>query len=409
MALIWVSVSMMVFIGLIGLALDTGYAVLVGGQLQHAADAAALAGAQVVYQDSGTVRNMAAAVGSSNVVANRPLAVDVGSDVTIGTFQTDDSTFAAGGRAPNAVRVVTKRTASSHGPIPLFFGGVFGVSNIDMTRTATAMVPDSSTPTVIVLDPSAPCALTVTGGTNLTVIGGPIQVNSTNSSAACIGGSSSDFADAIDCCGQARVNNNAIVDMLINNNMPAIPDPLAGLPDPPFPAGQPGVDVSPGTTQTLDPGYYTGGLSVRGTCNLNPGIYILGSPGLKVNSSAALSGDGVMIYIAGGSFDSSSTGASTHLSPPDPNRHNFVGADTYAGIVVFQARGNSTTSNVSLNGTLNIRGLMYFPSNEFDISSGGSEFGVRLIANQVKCSGQGGVRINSRANGVTDGKPFLVQ
>jgi hypothetical protein len=409
MALVWISISMILLIAVVGLALDTGYVVAVGGQMQHAADAAALAGAQTVYQEPLTVKNTAVTIGSSNLVANQPLVIDPTNDVTVGTYNTSTKTFTAGGLAPNAVQVVAKRTGATSGAIPLFFGAVFGTSNVDMTRTATAMIAGSGNGTMVVLDPNATCALTVSGGTNLTVIGGPIQVNSRQNRAACFGGNSQSFADAINTVGGSSLNTNAVVDAILNQNQPAVPDPLASLPAPTFPAGQAGVDVGPGTTQTLSAGYYTTGISVRGTAILNPGIYIVGKPGLKVNSGANLTGDGVMIYVADGSFDSSSTGANTHLTPPDPAVQSFPGVTTYAGIVVFQARSDSNTSSISLNGSLTIHGTMYFPAAEFDVSSGGSEFGVRLIANQVKVTGIGNVRINSRANGYTDGKPFLVK
>src|SRR4051812_23075716 len=51
-ALIWIAILGMVLVGLAGLALDTGYVMLTGHQLQNAADAAALAGANSVSFDT---------------------------------------------------------------------------------------------------------------------------------------------------------------------------------------------------------------------------------------------------------------------------------------------------------------------------------------------------------------------
>src|SRR5690349_19054629 len=51
-ALIWFAILGMVLVGLAGLALDTGYVMLTGHQLQNAADAAALAGANSVAFDT---------------------------------------------------------------------------------------------------------------------------------------------------------------------------------------------------------------------------------------------------------------------------------------------------------------------------------------------------------------------
>jgi hypothetical protein len=400
MAVIWVTIAMLVMVGLVGLAIDTGYSVLVGGQLQHAADAAALASAQIVRQAPSTVLSTAVAMGDNNTAANAALQLNSASDVTIGTWAS--GSFSAGGRAPNAVRVVPKRTGSNPaGPVPLFFGAIFGSPNINMQRAATAMIVDDSMPTLVVLDPNASCALDVKGVANLTVIGGPIQVNSGDNSAACIGGTTSVAAEALDTVGQVKIANNPTTDMLINENMPAIPDPLASLPDPPIPTPQPGVNVTPGTSVTLDPGYYAS-LSVSGSVYLNPGIYVIGGGGLKVNSSGALTGDGVFIYIKdGGSFDMSSQGASVLLHPQTTG--------TYAGVLLFEARGNDNTSKLSLNGSIDVKGILYFPSCSFNISSGGAEAGVRVIAWQMQITGSGGIRINSRANGLTDGRPVLVE
>src|SRR5207237_6506740 len=109
---------------------------------------------------------------------------------------------------------------------------------LDMSRTATAMVSGDGSPTLIVLDPSARCALDISGGADLVVIGGPIQVNSNDNSAACVAGNSGVSAEAIDAVGHVRASNNPSVDMLINEGMPVLPDPLASLPAPAFPSPQ---------------------------------------------------------------------------------------------------------------------------------------------------------------------------
>src|SRR4051812_34661570 len=125
-ALLWVSGTMLVMIGFVGLALDTGYAVLVGQELQQAADAAALAGAQIVRSGPSVVRDASVAIANQNTAAGSALRVQT-TDVVIGMHDTASGTFSAGGVAPNAVRVTPRRVAGAPGAaVPLFFGAMFG-------------------------------------------------------------------------------------------------------------------------------------------------------------------------------------------------------------------------------------------------------------------------------------------
>jgi hypothetical protein len=408
MALLWVTICMLVMVGFVGLALDTGYAVLVGLQLQHAADAGALAGAQIVRSAPSTVKAASVGIANQNTAAGSTLQVQ-NSDIAIGTFNT--GAFTTGGSAPNAVRVTPRRVAGSPGSaVPMFFGGIFGLPTLDMTRTATAMISGTADPAVVILHPSDTCSMDIRGSANLVVLGGPIQVNSNAGSAACVSGTSGVHSESLNITGGTRINGGGLMDTIVNTGVSPIADPLATLPSPTPGPSLGDINVGPGNEVTIDPGTYNS-ITIRGTLNLNSGIYIIGSGGLLVNSLGVLrSNGGIMLYITGtGAFDASANNVVISLLAPDPSRDTFAGADVYKGITIFQDRNDVKESKLSLAGSISVNGTLYFPNNLFNVSAGGSEAGARLICSELLLTGNGTITIDNRAGRPTDGRPFLVQ
>src|SRR5262245_16657923 len=108
-ALIWATLSMVVLLGIVGLAMDTGYCVLTGTQMQAAADAGALAGARIVPVAPTGARTAAADMAGRNTAAGIAVVVDPNADIVIGTYSTTTRTLTPGGLAPNAVRVTVRR------------------------------------------------------------------------------------------------------------------------------------------------------------------------------------------------------------------------------------------------------------------------------------------------------------
>jgi len=407
---IWVAILLVVLIGFTGLALDTGYGVLVGNQLQNAADAGALAAAREVRSAPSNVRGLAVAITGQNRAGRLPVNIDADNDVIIGTFDTATRTFVQGGTSPNAVRVTAHRTEGSpDGGVPLSFGPLFGTNSADVTRTATAMAIGPDFPALLVLHPSSRCALTVSGSATLTVTGGPVHVNSSNPScAACIGGNSEVHASALNTFGQACINGGTLLDTTVNTGVAPYPDPFAALPAPPIGSPLGSITVGTGQTVTLAPGNYSGGLTIRGTAILSQGVYVVGGTGLKLNSGAVLEADGVMFYIAAGGM-SVSSGVDFSLLAPDPTRHSFVGVDTYAGISIFQARTNNSTATLSMSGNIALDGVYYFPNAALNITSSGSRSGARFIASELKFTGSGEIIIDYHAPSPSDSPTYLVE
>jgi hypothetical protein len=108
-----------------------------------------------------------------------------------------------------------------------------------------------------------------------------------------------------------------------------------------------GTASSPSTLSvnggTLNPGIYYGGLSLKNTITMNPGIYILAGGGLSLQSgSTTISGSGVMIFNTQDDDSAHQTGVGAlGALNTSGNPTITLSAPTsgyYQGIVIFQAR-----------------------------------------------------------------------
>lgn len=148
LALIYIALLMVAICGFIGLAVDMGYMYVAKGQLQNAADAAALAGASGL-PDQTDARNKAKSFAEINPVVPGPdtkVAVSPG-DITLGNWNSArpsapaDLRFQADIPPINAVKVQARRTEGSiGGPVELFFSRVIdpGWSQMGVLATAIA-------------------------------------------------------------------------------------------------------------------------------------------------------------------------------------------------------------------------------------------------------------------------------
>jgi hypothetical protein len=422
----WAALLVLVFIAILGLALDHGYGYLIGHQLQNASDSSALAGALKVRHSPSQVRATAVAFAAYNEAAKVDVEIfpDDG-DVEIGTWDSSTRTFSVGGYSPNAVRVLARRNSDvADGPIDLNFGDIFGTPTVGITRTSIAVLEaGGGSPALLILHPTEPKALELTGGSTLTVIGGPIHVNSNNTSqgAVRLGGNNTLVAPALNVGGSVFDAGGATIDTLINTGAPYMDDPLLGLAAPGetgAPVGIPPAQAMPASSEasaTLSPGLYTETLDVGPgkTRTLSPGIYYFDVAGansvaLKLNGGT-LTGNGVMIYLNRGGVDISGSATTIQLYGPDASIHSFTGADYYEGITMFQARSNTELAKVALSGTMEFSGTFYFPQNRIQITANGGQVTARIIASMMTFAGQGSIGITFPGYNDEDLSVYLVK
>jgi hypothetical protein len=141
MSLVFVGVGFMAFVAATTLAVDVGMFMTARTQAQTAADAAALSGAISLAQDDYTNRSASGPAVQKALIAARQNAV-MASQVDV---QPADVTFPLSPSGlNNRVRVRVNRTQASglcqgcSGAVRTLMGGLFGVSSVDITATATA-------------------------------------------------------------------------------------------------------------------------------------------------------------------------------------------------------------------------------------------------------------------------------
>ena len=416
-AMIVTVLVLLMLIGFVGLAVDWGYTYRTAQQLQTAADAAALAGAETLFANHASARSAAISLAAANNAAGKvvslqdnPSNVSTG-DIVLGTYDRPTRTFTPTSQpSANAVYIVARRTTGSiGGALPLLFGPIFGKSTAEVSRGAIAMsegVPSYAS--IIALDPNAPQAFYLHGSPTLDVGTGSVQVDSNSSSAALIQGTSVAFiAGEADIVGQYQAKGKPGLPQM-NEFQPTVADPLAQLPAPAV-----GTPMSPSSisgTRTFNPGYYPQGLNLNAGDNvtLTPGVYVLDN-GFSINGHATLNAQGVIFYIKSGAISDNGT-AEIDISPPT--------SGTYQGISFFQSRTDASTASFTgtalLTGTGSSdtkgAGTFYFPDALLQVGGTADLYVSNLIAKQVEVFGSGTKHVTDGSGGNQAGnKSFLVQ
>lgn len=171
-------------------------------------------------------------------------------------------------------------------------------------------------------------------------------------------------------------------------------DPFAGL-ERPSSAGcdYNNLSINPQQNRRLSPGVYCGGLTVRGSARLEPGIYVVKDGSLNVNSQAQIVGEGVTIFVTGrnGGF-SINGGGSVALSAPTEG--------AYGGVLIFHDPASNPGSENQINGDSGtiLEGGVYTPAHAIRLN-GSSGFGqetayMPIIADRVTITGNTDMRID---------------
>lgn len=165
-ALIYIALMIVVLVALVSLAVDLGYVYVAKGQLQNAADAAALAGATQL-PDVALVRSEAKKFAEKNQAAGEQVVI-IDEDIQIGNFNSSRdpaNPFQANLTPYNAVQITARRdvagaAAENQGKIHTFFGGVFalisgggtGWSEMGAAAAATAIRPPRPSAGILLCD-----------------------------------------------------------------------------------------------------------------------------------------------------------------------------------------------------------------------------------------------------------------
>jgi Flp pilus assembly protein TadG len=393
-------------LALLGLVLDGGLLYLTRRQAQNAADAAAWAGA---YSLAAGSREQA--VNSAFYYANLNGFNNDGTHNRVTVSHPPDAGAYAGN--PNFLRVTIAVTR----PTYLIHLVYRGAATVSASATAGFTRTPSQRREVLVLDPSACNAASLSGSVLLEILEGGLMVNSSCSQALYVGGVSRlSASDYVHVTGGSYVAPSAQVTPQPVTGVPPSPDPLAGLPPPnldlmPIRHGSPWdpeiLSIVHGTV-TLEPGVYYGGISIAGDARVTllPGLYAVVGGGFIVGGAARVKGEGVCIYNgvnpyarrrdeAFGNVVVTNSGVLS-LTPPTTG--------PYAGLIVFQDRANPLDMSILGNARLYApSGTIYLPSVSL-VVGGSAQSDAPFIVWRFSLSGSARMSVRPQLGGGGGGR-----
>ena len=166
-----------------------------------------------------------------------------------------------------------------------------------------------------------------------------------------------------------------------------------------------GFNIDSGVTATTGLSYFGGTVNFNGNgvWNLsNNGTYYFNSGvtddagGTIQSKTAGGSATNQMLYFNGGTITVNSS-ALLNLSAPT--------SGTYAAILMFQNRSDSTAVNLDAGSNVTLNGAMYFPDASITLNGGWANVYSFVIADKITISG-GSFTINSNYSSLTSGSPI---
>ncbi|MEM8811043.1 MAG: pilus assembly protein TadG-related protein [Pseudomonadota bacterium] len=324
--------------GIGGAALDYTALQLLKGQLQSAADHAAVSAAKELYMANTRPATIAK-------VATRYVVASLGSDakgVKKSVSTNKDKT------------AITVKLAKTYQPLVL--AAVYSGS-YDLEVTATAAIMPGGRLCVIALEPRAPIAIGLSFSAKLTAEKCAVWSNSTSKWGV---GSLNDaeINSEITCSAGGYQGFASNFTPPPETDCPTVKDPLGNRASPPVSAcKKTGFSVNTGS-HTFTPGTYCGGLTIEGTAKatFKPGIYVFKDGPLLAMGTATLEGEYIGFFFTGrDSHMYFSQGTSIDLTAPKDG--------VMAGILIFQDRHDPAVLpyTITSDDARQLLGTIYLP------------------------------------------------
>jgi len=407
-----VALALIGLLGVTAISVDGGLLMTNRRHVQVAADAAALAAAIELFQNSptgtdpsGTAASSAQKTAADNGFTNNQNGVTVTVNIPpkSGTFT------GVYGYVEVIITMSQKR----------YFSSIFGSTALPVVGRAVAR--GSQNPKnngMIILDPKDPNSLTTTAAGVVNVQNGNIIVDSSDPKGGTISNTGNIQADNIYFTGTPGYytsNSGTFIatNGAIYSNQAPTPDPLANLPPPPQPtpvfnnvniSGLPKLggsvpgwpDPNDANGWVLPAGTYQNGIHISDnnaahTYTLQSGIFYFTGGGLSLTANAAIKSDpqGVMLYFnSGGGLSITANGPVT-LSP--------LQSGPYANITVYENRNNTSQNSITgqTNGSLNVSGTIYLPAAKLTLTGSGGNYaiGSQYIVYQLSVTGSGNFNV----------------
>jgi hypothetical protein len=412
-----VAILAVVLFGFAAIVVDLGYARTVKSDAQSAVDAASLAGANIVANDSSP---------SAQTFADATSAIEDVAKENFGTSASDWAGCSATAPSPSWVRAGSGTdcilfNSNANNPSKLqvvlpskhvdsFFGGLFGYQGADIGAVAQATIREGS-----IRD----CALCVLG---LLDTSGPVRVDDDDPVGG-PGSSASAVSGRVGTGGSITVQDPGVI-TFANKPTPArgssyspnppllrpVNDPFAGQPMPAdssnFPDPSPTRNATCGPGDSLGAGVYRN-ITVTGPCPAT-GIIVV-TRLLRVQSGGSLSTSSAVIQLSCG----------TRLAPTDCGSGRAGGriridaggqismATTFpTGFSVVADPGN--TSPMAIDGSLSVDQAVYALSAAVTLGSGASlSASGRVAVAQLTVGFGGAVDVAAAVGSSIPGPPFV--
>lgn len=357
-AIVLVAIVMLGMLFAVGLSVDSGQLFNGRRTAQEAADAAAFAGATVLYQGGSSAQAISAAT----------------SDAALNGYATDTPT------SGTTVTVNNPPTSGAHAGQALY------VEVIILTPVRTSLVPQQASFTTIraravggavsvnsgyaIMSLNQACAnnsISVSSNGSLDLSGGGILVNSCGATAA----SNSGTVTIEEPYGTDVVGGASGTWPNLETGQAVRPDPLAGL-------AKPSVNglttYSPACPPSINqPGIYTTTFSSNCDYVFAPGTYIFKGGGINLAGNSSMctgpacttptAAGGVFFFLTSSTYPATGGSCaefslhgnnSSNLSPPT--------SGTYQGLLIYVDNNCSITLSVGGNGAITTTGTIYAPN-----------------------------------------------
>ena len=273
-----------------------------------------------------------------------------------------------------------------------FFTGLFFSGTVPIAARAVATYQNAGNACMLGLDRSAADTVQFWGNANADFTSCNIASDSSSSTAFAVGGSASVRVPCADVVGGDQATSGLQLTQCgsVSTGSPYVPDPYVNVPSP---------SVS-GTCQsssgsTLSQGTYCGGLTLKNTVALNPGVYVINGGSLKINAGANITGSGVTFFLTNGATLDINGSATVTLSAPT--------SGSYSGLVFYGDRTQGMAINkINGNATSNITGAIYFPSQEMEFlgNFSGANGCTQVVADTIYYTGSSTFTTNCTGTGM---------
>jgi len=361
------ALAMPCLVGFCGMGADAGYWYYRQRVLQGAADVTAYNGA--IALSAGTSASAIVSGGSSDATANGWHS----SQGTI-TVNTPPATGSYAGNA-NSVEVILTENE------PRFFSNLFSSSTVSISARAVANYKVNGNACILALDKTAKTALQFWGHNSSTFTDCNVMSDSLNNQSLGVSGDSTVTVPCALAVGTVYVNStlNLTSCKSPQSDQQPVPDPYANV-SPPDTSGP----CLPNNSYA--PGKHCGGMSIKDTETLSPGVYIIDGGTFSMNANANLTGTGVMFYLTNGATLQFNGNAVFNLSAP--TTAPYPGGES--GILFFSDR-NQATATQTFNSTASsvLTGALYFPTQALTLNGDfvGADGCTQMVADTITYSG----------------------